>query len=277
MRTPDTTNAKPVIGLSLSFHDFGDYSGLGPPRPIALAGGVPFVLSRVEEALEDQLDLCDGIMLGAGRDLDPRRYGQEPHELLGPTEPLRDAFELELVAGALERGLPILGTCRGIQLLNVALGGTLVQDLSLRPEWRHHPSDPGWVHWKRVEQASVKGEPDVPFHPRHAIAVAPDSRLAEALGGTEAEVGSHHHQAIDRLGDGLRAVATAPDGVVEAVELEGDVWGLAAQWELHEEWRSDERFLRVFEDFVDVARRGRRGAPGGRLRSTPLPSTVNPR
>lgn len=277
MRTHDTTNAKPVIGLSLSFHDFGDYSGLGPPRPIALAGGVPFVLSRVEEALEDQLDLCDGIMLGAGRDLDPRRYGQEPHELLGPTEPLRDAFELELVAAARERGLPILGACRGIQLLNVALGGTLVQDLSLREEWREHPSDPGWVHWKQVEQASVEGEPDVPFHPRHAIAIAPDSRLAEALGGIEAEVGSHHHQAIDRLGDGLRVVATAPDGVVEAVELEGDVWGLAAQWELHEEWRSDERFLRVFEDFVEVARRARHGAPGGRQRSTPPPSSVNPR
>jgi len=277
MRTPDTTNAKPVIGLSLSFHDFGDYSGLGPPRPIALAGGVPFVLSRVEEALEDQLDLCDGIMLGAGRDLDSRRYGQEPDKRLGPTEPLRDAFELELVAGALERGLPILGTCRGIQLLNVALGGTLVQDLSLRPEWRDHPSDPGWVHWKRVEEASVNAEPDVPFHPRHPIAIAADSRLAAALGTTEAEVGSHHHQALDRIADGLRVVATAPDGVVEAVELEGEVWGLAAQWELHEEWRSDGRFLRVFEDFVDVARRGRRGASGRRQRSTPLPSSVNPR
>jgi putative glutamine amidotransferase len=251
------TQRKPVIGLSLSFHDFGDYSGLGIPRPVALAGGVPYVLSRAEGTLDDQLDLCDGLVLGAGRDIEPARYGQESHARLGPTEPLRDAFELELVAGARRRGLPLLGTCRGIQLLNVALGGTLVQDLSLRPEWRDHPTDPGWVHWKRVEEASVAGEPEVPFHPRHSIAIEPDSRLARALGAAEAEVGSHHHQALDRVADGLRVVATAPDGVVEAVELEGDVWGLAAQWELHEEWRSDERFLAVFESFVEAARLAR--------------------
>jgi putative glutamine amidotransferase len=262
VRAPDAALGKPVIGLSLSFHDFGDYSGLGPPRPIALTGGIPVVFSRVEGTLDDQLDLCDGVMLGAGRDLDPRRYGQEPHELLAPTEPLRDAFELELVARALERGLPILGACRGIQLLNVALGGTLVQDLSLRPEWAEHPSDPTWEYWKRVETASVEDEPDVPTHPRHPISIAPGSHLAEALGATEVEVGSHHHQALDRVADGLRVVATAPDGVVEAVELDGDVWGLAAQWELHEEWRSDRRFLRVFERFVEAARRVRetRGA-----------------
>jgi putative glutamine amidotransferase len=253
---------KPVIGLSLSFHDFGDYSGVGIPRPVAHAGGVPYVLSRAEGTLDDQLDLCDGLVLGAGRDIEPARYGQEPHERLGPTEPLRDAFELELVAGARERNLPILGTCRGIQLLNVALGGTLVQDLSLRPEWRDHPSDPGWVHWKRVEEASIEAHPEVPFHPRHPIAIEPESHLARALGTTEAEVGSHHHQALDRVADRLRVVATAPDGVVEAVELEGDVWALAAQWELHEEWRSDERFLSVFERFVEAARsaRERRGA-----------------
>ncbi len=251
---------KPVVGLSLSFHDFGDYTGVGPQRPLALAGAVPLILSRVEGTLGDQLDVCDGVVLGAGRDMDPRHYGQDPRDELGPTEPARDAFELELVERALDRGLPILGMCRGIQVLNVALGGTLVQDLALRPEWAEHPADRGWVHWKRIEEASLRGEP-LPPHPRHPIAIEPDSRLARALGTEEAEVDSFHHQAIDRLAPGLRAVARAPDGVIEAVELEGNVWGLAAQCEIHEEWRIDPRFLGVFRAFVDAAADGREERP----------------
>ena len=137
-------------------------------------------------------------------------------------------------------------------MLNVALGGTLVQDLAEKPEWAAHPSDRGWLHWKRIEDASLRDEP-LPPHPRHPIAIEPGSRLARALGADEAEVDSFHHQAIDRLAPGLRAVAWAPDRVVEAVELDGDVWGLALQCELHEEWRVDPRFLRVFEDFVAAA------------------------
>ena len=121
-------------------------------RPLALAGGVGFALPRVNGYLDDALDACDGILLGGGRDIDPRRYGQHPTEHLGTTDPLRDEFELELVERALDRGLPILGMCRGIQILNVALGGTLVQDVAVKPEWADHPSDRGWKAWKEVER-----------------------------------------------------------------------------------------------------------------------------
>jgi putative glutamine amidotransferase len=248
-----TSRAKPLIGLSVSFHDFGDYQGVGFQRPLAAAGGVPLTLPRTLESLDDVLDACDGIALGGGRDIEPARYGQEPHEKLAATEPHRDAFELELVERALDRGLPILGMCRGIQVLNVALGGTLVQDVSLVPEWASHPSDPGWVAWKDVEQASLNGDEHVPAHPRHPIAVEPGSLLHEALGVTEIEVDSFHHQAIDRVAPGLRVVGRAPDGVVEAVELDRDGYGLAVQWELQEEWRVDPRFLAVFEQFVAAA------------------------
>jgi putative glutamine amidotransferase len=247
------TAHRPLIGLSVSHHDFGDYQGVGFQRPIALAGGIPLTLPRVAEALDDALDVCDGIALGGGRDIDPRRYGQEPSEHLSATEPLRDGFELELVARALDRGLPVLGMCRGIQILNVALGGTLVQDLTLVPEWAEHPSDRGWAAWKAVERASLHDEPEVPSHPRHPIAVEPGSRLHEALRVTEIEVDSFHHQAIDRLAPGLVVTGRAPDGVVEAVELDGDGYGLAVQWELQEEWRVDPRFLAVFERFVNAA------------------------
>ena len=172
---------KPVIGLSLGLHDFGDYAGVGHQRPLALAGGVGFTLPRVNGYLDDALDACDGILFGGGRDIDPRRYGQDPTEHLGTTDPLRDEFELELVERALDRGLPILGMCRGIQILNVALGGTLVQDVAVKPEWADHPSDRGWKAWKEVERSSLAGVEEMPPHPRHMISVEPGSRLHEAL------------------------------------------------------------------------------------------------
>ncbi|HUF01300.1 MAG TPA: gamma-glutamyl-gamma-aminobutyrate hydrolase family protein [Gaiellaceae bacterium] len=259
-----SSGAKPLIGLSVSFHDFGDYQGVGFQRPIARAGGIPLTLPRVPDALDDLLDACAGIALGGGRDIDPRSYGQEPGELMSKTEPRRDPFELELVERALERGLPILGMCRGIQILNVALGGTLVQDLALVPEWAEHPSDRGWLAWKEVERASLDDDPAVPPHPRHPISVEPGSRLHAALGVEDIEVDSFHHQALDRVAAELRVVARAPDGVVEAVERDGDPYVLAVQWELQEEWRVDPRFLAVFEDFVQAAaaRRGSLVTPG---------------
>jgi putative glutamine amidotransferase len=245
---------KPVIGLSISLHDFGDYGSVGFQRPVALAGGVPFALSRLDGSfLDEALDACDGVLLGGGRDIEPRFFGQEPTEHLAATEPHRDAFELELVQRALDRKLPILGTCRGIQILNVALGGTLVQDVSVKPEWSEHPSDRGWSLWKEVERASLAGEEKVPPHPRHPIAIEPGSRLHAALGVEEIEVDSFHHQALDSVASELTVVARAPDGVVEAVELGGDAYVLAVQWELQEEWRVDRRFLEPFAQFVAAA------------------------
>jgi putative glutamine amidotransferase len=244
---------KPVIGLSLGLHDFGDYAAVGFQRPLALAGGVGLGLPRVNGHLEDALNACDGILLGGGRDIDPARYGQEPTKHLAPTEPLRDAFEVELIERALDRRMPILGMCRGIQMLNVVLGGTLVQDVAVMPEWEDHPSDRGWKAWKEVERSSLEGSSDVPPHPRHPISIAPGSRLREALGVDEIEVDSFHHQALDRVAGDLKVVARAPDGVVEAVEMNGSGYVLAVQWELQEEWRVDRRFLEPFSQFVREA------------------------
>jgi putative glutamine amidotransferase len=202
------------------------------------------------DAVEPALDAVDAIVLAPGRDIDPARYGQEPHPLLAPTEPQRDAFELALVSAALDRELPVLGMCRGVQLLNVALGGTLAQDVSLVATG--HPSDPGWARCKEVEAASVAGLP-VPPHPRHEIEISPGSLLSEALGTTSIEVSSFHHQAIDRVGEGLEVVArSVSDGLPEALELPGRPV-LAVQWELQEEWRVDPRFARVFDWFVRIA------------------------
>jgi putative glutamine amidotransferase len=241
-----------LVGISASFHDFGDYGAVGVPRPLARAGVVPVILPRVLDALDATLDALDGVVLAPGRDVHPSCYGQSPRPVLAAVEPERDRFELELIPRVLERGLPVLGMCRGIQILNVALGGTLVQDLSEREQWRDHPSDPGWSAWQRAEHASLLGDPPTP-HPRHAIAVEPDSILAGSLSGVEAKVNSFHHQALDRVAPGLRVTAVAPDGVVEAVELEGAPV-LAVQWELQEEWRIDERFFGVFRWFAGAMR-----------------------
>jgi putative glutamine amidotransferase len=247
--------AKPVIGCSVGYHDFGDYQGVGFQRPLALAGAVPLILSRVEGTIDDMLDVVDGVVLGGGRDIEPHRYGHEPHELLGTPDPHRDEFELELVTRTLERGMPLLGMCRGIQVINVALGGTLVQDLTLRPEWADHPVDRGWHRWKDVEQSSLCGHEAVPDHPRHDMTIEPGSRLHRALGVETIEVDSFHHQAIDRLAPGLRATGSAEDGVVEVIEAADEsCFALGAQFELQEEWRVDRRFLEIFRDFVQAAR-----------------------
>lgn len=251
---------RPVIGLSLALHDFGDYTGVGHQRPIALSGGVPLQLPRLGgEYLADAVAACDGIFLGGGRDIEPSRYGEEPHELLAATDPLRDAFELELVERVLERGLPILGVCRGAQLLNVALGGTLVQDLWLVEAWADHPADRGWKAWKQVERSSLAATEHVPPHPRHPISVESGSRLHAALGVEDIDVDSFHHQALGRVAPELTVVARAPDGVVEAVEHDGEAYVLGVQWELQEEWRVDRRFLALFRDFVQAASGGRSG------------------
>jgi putative glutamine amidotransferase len=251
--------ARALIGVSASLHDFGDYGGVGIQRPLLAAGGLPVTLAQLPEALPDTLEPLAGVVLAPGRDIDPGRYGQAPDPLLAATEPRRDEFEFALVAAALDRGLPVLGVCRGMQVLNVARGGTLYQDVRLLARSREHPSDPGWKAWKGMESAALDGA-RIPPHPRHPITVEESSILGAALGGAAASVNSFHHQALDELGAGLRATATAPDGVVEAIELDGSPV-LGVQWELQEECRIDARFAAVFEWFVAAAEAYQAQAP----------------
>jgi putative glutamine amidotransferase len=241
---------KPLIGVSAGFHGFGDYAAVGYQRPLVMAGAVPVILSRVPEGLDDQLDRLAGIMLAAGHDIHPARYGEEPHPLLGDVDAERDAFEVVLVRRALARGLPVLATCRGMQMLNVALGGTLVQDLSLVEAWSAHPSDPTGRLWRAFQEATMTGSPP-PAHPRHPVSTVPGTLLAELI-GERIDVDSFHHQAVDRVGRGLVVSARAGDGVIEALEMPGRCV-LGMQCELHEEWRLEPRLQRVVEAFVAAA------------------------
>jgi putative glutamine amidotransferase len=185
----------------------------------------------------------------------------------------RDAFELALVHEALERDLPLLGICRGMQVVNVALGGTLYRDRSeYPPRARAHPGG-DWARWERVCAAAL-GLGAMPEHPSHPISVASGTLLAAAL-GERAVVNSYHHQALDRLGAGVSVVARADDGIVEAIELPGRTFALGVQWELQESWRHGAAGMAVFEAFVAAAAGRRVPAARDRRRlSPPAPATA---
>ena len=175
-------------------------------RAIEAVGGMPVVLPPLGDA-EALLDRLDGVCLSGGPDLDPDAYGAvERHAELGPTEPSLDAFELALARAADARGLPILGICRGAQALNVARGGTL------------HQHVPGH---RQTEPATATTQ---------TVRVETGTRLASLVGARPLRVNSFHHQAVDVLGRGLRAVAHAADGTIEAIEVPGAGFVLGVQW-----------------------------------------------
>jgi putative glutamine amidotransferase len=212
-------------------------------RAIEAAGGIPLLLhlTRDEEALAEHLDRCDALLLIGGDDVDPASYGHSQHPKLGVTTPLRDEVEIALTRRAVEMQMPVLGICRGIQSLNVALGGTLYQDIAAElPNALDHRE--GWELKKT----------DVLAHP---VLLEKDSWLAVRLGVTELLVNSLHHQALRDVAPLLRVVGRAPDGIIEAVEGVGTGFVAAVQCHPEELWeRADVRWKHVFEGFVGAAR-----------------------
>jgi putative glutamine amidotransferase len=203
------------------------------------AGGLPVVLVPIEnEALDDILDHIDGLMLTGGGDVDPARYGEDTHEAVNGVNAERDAFELDLVHKVYSRRMPTMAICRGLQIVNVALGGTLVQDL---------PSHTG------AHGHDVTGEGA--YQPHSEALIEPGCRIAEVIGEGLHRINSLHHQAVERLGEGLRVVGTAPDGTIEAIEHEDDSWPLlAVQW--HPEFlgvADHGESHDLFEAFVETA------------------------
>jgi putative glutamine amidotransferase len=188
--------------------------GLTYLQAIEAAGGLPVVIPPLElEAVEPLLDRFSGICLSGGPDLDPDSYHERRDPNLGPVEPELDRFELELARRADSRALPILAICRGQQALNVARGGTLHQ---------HLPDRPGTTIEHRQRQPGDRVT--------HSVDVAPGSRLVRLMRRRKARVNSFHHQAVNRLGSGLRAVAWSPDGVIEGIEAPGREFLVGVQW-----------------------------------------------
>jgi putative glutamine amidotransferase len=246
----ETAVTSPLIGISSyslqarwSFWD--DHADLLPHRYVEMvvqAGGLPVLLPPTER-VADVLPRLDGLILSGGSDVEPSRYGAAPHPAAGPFFPARDQAELELCRRALAERLPVLGICRGLQVINVALGGTLHQHLpDVVGNDSHSPQERGYG--------------------THKVSVAAGSQLAAALGRSEAAVPTHHHQAVDRLGAGLVATAWTDDGIIEAVEFApGDSAGsapapfmVAVQW--HPEVGEDPSLFRAL-----IAAAGQRKQP----------------
>jgi len=191
------------------------------------------------------LDGIDGLLLTGGGDVDPAKYGETPHATLSPAEPGRDDFELGLVTLARERGIPVLAICRGIQVLNVACGGTLVQDISSQV--------PGALSHQ------LQVPPHQPMEKAHEVWIDKDSQLSrlmrERLNDTDAcEVNSRHHQAIRQVAPGFIVSATAPDGVIEGIEDPKARFCLGVQWHPENFFRTGE-FRPLFEGFLEAATR----------------------
>lgn len=201
------------------------------------AGGEPRVLDYGSDAPAAVLSSCRGVLFTGGGDVDPARYGEPAHASVAGLDSARDAYELDLARLAVEAGIPILAICRGLQILNVAFGGTLIQDI---------PSEVagGADHLVKVPLSGIA----------HDVWVSRTSRLAalmqeELASGDTLAVNSRHHQAVKTLAPGFDVTATAPDGIIEAVERSGATFCLAVQWHPENFWRTGE-FRPLFEGFV---------------------------
>jgi putative glutamine amidotransferase len=194
------------------------------------AGGRALLVPPSEDAVDETLDALDGIVFSGGNDLEPSSYGAEAHPETNGTNPARDAGELALLTAALARDLPVLAICRGFEVLNVARGGDLVQ---------HLPDAVG-----HEEHRAVVGE-----FSDHDVRVDESSQLGALVGAEAADVKSHHHQALGRIGEGLREVAWAEDGTVEAIEDPERRFAVGVLW--HPEAGEDQR---LFEALVTEAR-----------------------
>jgi putative glutamine amidotransferase len=245
----DTYNFQPLVGISGGLIRTNEWS---PPvvghrqsyvEAVLQAGGLPVVLPPLTDlrALRTLYERLDGVLLSGGDDIDPVRYGEAPHPRLGAVSPERDTAELLLARWAIADGTPLLGICRGLQVINVARGGTLWQDLpSDHPEGLDHYASATLRRWDAID---------------HPVALAEGSRLAGLLGTTAIGLSSLHHQAVKRLGAGLRAVGYAPDGVVEAIEGDGEAFVVGVQGHPETLWQATEpRWRWLFAAFVAAAR-----------------------
>lgn len=219
---------------------------------LAQAGAVPIMVPLMDDdeaTVRAVYDRLDGVFLAGGVDVHPSTYDEEESPLLGRTDAPRDTVELALARWAVADGKPLLGVCRGLHVLNVALGGTLYQDVTA--------DFPG-----AIKHDYFPGQGFARDHLAHDIDVAAGSRLASALGAGRSLINSMHHQGIRELGRGLRPSALAPDGLIEAIELGDDAYCVAVQWHPEALSEHDPATAALFEGFATACLDWREGDAG---------------
>lgn len=239
----------PVIGITCSFeHKPADpnhtqqYFFLNQPYVTAVheAGGIPIIIPVGLEARYPSkvINIIDGLLLPGGGDIDPGIYDDHLHEKLGRVDPRRDRTEIDLFNMAFNRNIPVLGICRGLQIINVALDGTLYQDIisQVRMSMNHHPNYPG---------SEVS----------HKVEIEQGTKLHKIVGETTIKVNSTHHQAVKLHGKGLIVNARGADGVIEGLEHPAKKWIIGVQWHPELYWRNDRLMAKLFKEFVEACRR----------------------
>lgn len=232
---------KPFIGIGSDLFQVpgatreGAFTNLSYVESLRRAGGIPILIPPQAENLEELLAGLDGLLLAGGDDCDPAEYGEEAHSSVFPMDRRRQASDLSLARMARESGLPTLGICLGSQVMNVAAGGTLIQDIPTHLE-------------NSLEHGSASND-----RARHAIQVERGSRLSTILGEESTDVNSSHHQSIGKVGRGLMVNASASDGIVEGVEDPEHPFYVGVQWH-PEDMPGETSADRLFEAFVTAAR-----------------------
>lgn len=232
---------KPIIGIGSDVQNASGerdraFAFVTYVESVRRAGAVPVVIPPQPENAEDIVEGLDGILLAGGDDCDPAAYGEEAHPSLKPMDPRRQSNELALAKIARERRIPTLGVCLGMQVMNVAAGGSLVQDIASQVETEiRHASEP-------EDRA------------RHDVHVEQGTQLSQILPAAELNVNSSHHQAIGRVGEGLRVTAHAPDGIVEGLEDPRHPFYVGVQWH-PEEMLTEHSATALFGAFIEAARR----------------------
>ena len=238
---------RPIIGVSsrkIYFtHNDRPYPRYGVAtnyvQAVEAAGGAPLILPLTQspDVLERLMGVCDGLLLTGGFDLDPQYYGEEPHEKIGEINPLRDATEMTLAKGALAEDMPIFAICRGCQVLNVAAGGSLFQDISAQY------TGPVLQHFQKLTEE----------YPSHGMAVTQGSWLHRMTGEDNVRINSYHHQSVKDIGEGFEVTGVAPDGVVEAIESKRHTWVKGVQWHPELTYTSFDFNLAMFRSHVEAA------------------------
>lgn len=254
-----TRSRRPVVGIpTQTLQSLGGVSSKIPPSwvmsqryilTLTAAGAIPWMIPLVDDdTLHGIYDALDAVFLPGGADIDPHTYGAEPHPMCDKTDRERDRVEVSLARWALAEKKPVLGVCRGMQLINVAAGGTLYQDIATEL--------PGAI---KHDYFPFGGDNYARDYLAHDVSVNEGTRLANLIGAGPLKVNSMHHQGIRTLGRGLVATAEAPDGLIEAVEGDNGCYLVAVQWHPEALTENDARTRGLFSDFVAAGAQWRRG------------------